>query len=50
MTLSEARFPAQADTPYRPTTIADLLREQVEAHGAALALRELRADGTIERE
>ncbi len=48
--LTQSLFPAQRDTPYRPTTIADMLRDQTSARGDALALRELLADGTIGRE
>jgi fatty-acyl-CoA synthase len=48
--LTRSYFPAQHDTPFRPTTIAELLREQAEARGDALALRELLADGSIGRE
>jgi fatty-acyl-CoA synthase len=48
--LKQSLFPAQADTPYRPTTIAAMLREQARALGDALALREVLADGAIGRE
>ena len=48
--LTQSLFPAQSDTPYRPTTIADMLREQADLRGDALALRELLPDGAIGRE
>lgn len=48
--LDQSLFPAQADTPYRPLTITDMLTEQAETRGGALALRELLGDGTIGRE
>ena len=50
VTLTEAYFPAQADTPYAERTIAEALREQVAIRPAAKALRELLADGTVGRE
>jgi fatty-acyl-CoA synthase len=48
--LTQSLFPAQADTPCRPTTIADMLRDQVGARGNAPALREILSDGAIGRE
>jgi fatty-acyl-CoA synthase len=48
--LTQSLFPAQADTPFRPTTIAAMLGEQARALGDALALREILADGAIGRE
>jgi fatty-acyl-CoA synthase len=48
--LTQSLFPAQADTPYRPTTIAHMLGEQARVLGDALALREILADGAIGRE
>lgn len=50
LNLSEAYCPAQADTPYRERTIEQVLREQAELRGDALALREMLADGSIGRE
>lgn len=47
--LTESYFPAQADTPYREMTIAELLREQAEARGDQLALQELLEDAGIGR-
>lgn len=48
--LSEAHFPAQADTPYSERTIAETLREQAAARPESMALREMLADGSIGRE
>lgn len=48
--LTQSLFPAQADTPFRTTTIADLLNEQARVLGDGLALREILADGAIGRE
>lgn len=48
--LSESYFPAQADTDYRERTIEQVLREQAEARGSSMALREMLADGSIGRE
>jgi fatty-acyl-CoA synthase len=48
--LTQSLFPAQDDTPFAPTTIAQLLRDKADEHGDALALREVRADGSIGRE
>ncbi|MEE4154992.1 MAG: AMP-binding protein [Erythrobacter sp.] len=48
--LSEAYFPAQADTEYAERTIEAELRAQAADRPDALALRELLADGTIGRE
>ena len=31
--LSQSLFPAQADTPFRPTTVAAMLRGQAQAQG-----------------
>ena len=50
VTLTEAYFPAQADTPYAERTIAEALREQAAIRPDAKALRELLADGTVGRE
>ena len=50
LVLTQSYFPAVADAPLRPTTIADLLAEQAAAAGDRLALRELLPDGTIGRE
>jgi len=50
VTLTEAYFPAQADTPFREMTIAGLLREQAAARGDQLALRELCSDGSMGRD
>lgn len=47
--LQQSLFPAQADTPYRPLTITDMLAEQAQTRGDSLALRELLCDGTIGR-
>lgn len=48
--LEESYFPAQANTPYREMTIAQVLREQAERIGDQKALRELLDDGEIGRE
>ena len=48
--LTQSLFPAQRDTPYRPTTIAAMIREQARERGGTIALREVLADGTIGRE
>ena len=48
--LEESYFPAQADTPYREMTIAQVLREQAERLGDQKALRELLDSGDIGRE
>ena len=48
--LTQSLFPAQRDTLFEPTTIAELLRGKANEQGDALALREMRADGTIGRE
>ena len=48
--LDRSLFEAQTDTPYRPMTFADMLREQAERRGDGLALRELLEDGAIGRE
>ncbi|HEY5712116.1 MAG TPA: AMP-binding protein [Allosphingosinicella sp.] len=48
--LTQSLFPALADTPFRPTTIAAMLREQARAQGDVPALRELLGDGAIGRE
>ena len=48
--LREAYCPAQTDTDYHERTIEDVLREQAQVRGDAMALRELLADGTIGRE
>ena len=48
--LTQSLFPAQADTPYRPTTVAEMLNRQAQARGDALALREILADGSVGRE
>jgi fatty-acyl-CoA synthase len=48
--LTQSLFPAQRDTPYRPTTIAAMIREQARERGETTALREVLADGTIGRE
>ncbi len=48
--LSHSYFPAMADAPLRPTTIADMLAAQADARGDAPALRELLPDGSIGRE
>src|SRR5256885_11213592 len=43
--LTTSLFPAQADTPFRPTTIADMLNEQARLLGHAMAMREILPDG-----
>ena len=48
--LTESHFPAQVDTPFRETTIAELLREQAEQRPDTKALREILPDGAIGRE
>lgn len=48
--LSEACFPAQADTAIEERTVERLLREQAAARPDALALREWLADGSAGRE
>jgi fatty-acyl-CoA synthase len=48
--LTQSLFPAQADTPFRPTTVADLLNERARVSGDTMALREILADGAIGRE
>lgn len=48
--LDRSLFEARTDTPYRPMTLADMLREQAERRGDSLALRELLEDGAIGRE
>ncbi|MGB5724587.1 MAG: AMP-binding protein [Parasphingorhabdus sp.] len=50
VTLVQSLFPAQTDTPFREMTVDTLLREQVEARGDQLALRELLPDASIGRE
>jgi len=50
VTLTESLFKAQTDTPFKPTTIAAVLREQAETRGDAMALRELLESGEIDRE
>lgn len=49
-TLTRALFPAVADQPLRPTTIAALLAGKAADQPETLALRELRPDGAIGRE
>jgi fatty-acyl-CoA synthase len=48
--LTQSLFPAQRDTPFEPTTIADLLRGKAKECGDALAVREVGPDGSIGRE
>ncbi len=48
--LAQSLFPARTDTPFRDMTIAEMLREQAEARGDQLALRELLPDASIGRE
>jgi fatty-acyl-CoA synthase len=50
VSLTEACFPAQADTEYKERTIEEVLREQATERPDAMALRELLADGSIGRE
>jgi fatty-acyl-CoA synthase len=50
VSLQTSYFPAQADTPFRALTIADLLREQAVQAGSRTALREILDDGSISRE
>ncbi|QJB68871.1 class I adenylate-forming enzyme family protein [Parasphingorhabdus halotolerans] len=47
--LTESFFPARADTPYRETTVARLLREQADTRRNELALQELLEDASIGR-
>ena len=48
--LTEAYFPAQADTLMQERTIEAVLREQARSRPDAMALRELLADGSLGRE
>jgi acyl-CoA synthetase (AMP-forming)/AMP-acid ligase II len=50
VTLTQSLFEAQADTVFRPTTFAAVLREQAQARGDKPALRELLENGEIGRE
>lgn len=49
VTLTEAFFPAQSDTPIEPITIGDLVRRQRKAIGDVCAMKEVLADGAIGR-
>src|SRR5262249_14858758 len=50
VSLEQSYFPAQADTPFRASTIADLLHEQAKKWGSRIALREILDNGSIGRE
>ncbi|NQX95097.1 MAG: acyl--CoA ligase, partial [Erythrobacter sp.] len=50
LNLTQSYFPAQPDENYRERTIEETLREQAAERGAAMALREVLADGSIRRE
>ena len=50
LVLTQSYFAAQQDTPFRPTTIAQLLQEQARDRSDVLALRELLPDGANGRE